>query len=89
MRPRPPWSSHCWRSARLKVHIVTRDLPAVTQEISAQLAETTQLLKPGVLLETLSDLEVRWGKLGEQLGPLDPRPNEPRQLDRQADRAPP
>ena len=48
--------------------VVTRDLPAVTQEISAQLAETTQLLKPGVLLETLSDLEVRWGKLGEQLG---------------------
>src|SRR5258705_117986 len=47
--------------------IVTRDLPAVTQEISAQLAETTQLLKPGVLLETLGDLEVRWGKLGEQL----------------------
>ena len=47
---------------------VTRDLPAVTQEISAQLAETTELLKPGVLLETLGDLEVRWGKLGEQLG---------------------
>ena len=47
---------------------VTRDLPAVTQEISAQLAETTQLLKPGVLLETLGDLEVRWQKLGEQLG---------------------
>ena len=44
-----------------------RDLPAVTQEISAQLAETMQLLKPGVLLETLSDLEVRWVKLGEQL----------------------
>jgi len=47
--------------------IVTRDLPAVTQEISAQLAETTQILKPGVLLETLSDLEVRWVKLGAQL----------------------
>ena len=47
---------------------ITRDLPAVTQEISAQLAETTQLLKPGVLLETLGDLEVRWAKLGEQLG---------------------
>ena len=47
---------------------ITRDLPAVTQEISAQLAETTQLLKPGVLLETLGDLEVRWQKLGEQLG---------------------
>ena len=47
---------------------VTRDLPAVTQQISAQLAETTQLLKPGVLLETLGDLEVRWAKLGQQLG---------------------
>ena len=47
---------------------ITRDLPAVTQEITAQLAETTQLLKPGVLLETLGDLEVRWEKLGEQLG---------------------
>ena len=47
--------------------LVIRDLPGVRQEINAQLAETTQLLKPGVLLETLSDLEVRWGKLGEQL----------------------
>ena len=35
--------------------IATRDLPAVTQEIRVQLAETTQLLKPGVLLETLSE----------------------------------
>ena len=47
---------------------VARDLSAVTQQISAQLAETTQLLKPGVPLETLSDLEVRWVKLGDQLG---------------------
>ena len=47
---------------------VTHDLPAVTQQINAQLAETRHLLKPGVLLETLGDLEVRWVKLGEQLG---------------------
>ncbi|MEO7167512.1 MAG: mechanosensitive ion channel domain-containing protein [Chthoniobacterales bacterium] len=44
-----------------------KDLPAVTREINAQLAETTQLLQPGVLLETLRDLEGRWVKLGEQL----------------------
>ena len=48
--------------------VVGRDLPAVTREISAQLAETTQLLKPGVLLETLRDIEARWEKLNEQLG---------------------
>ncbi len=45
-----------------------RDLPSVTREINAQLAETTQLLKPGVLLETLGELETRWEKLSEQLG---------------------
>ncbi len=45
-----------------------RDLPAVTQEISAQLAETTLLLKPGVLLETLRDIETRWERLSEQIG---------------------
>ncbi len=47
---------------------MNRDLTAVAQQVSAQLAETTQLLKPGVPLETLSDLEVRWVKLEEQLG---------------------
>ncbi len=46
---------------------VERDLPLVAREVSAQLAETTQLVKPGVLLETLRDLEARWLKLGEKL----------------------
>ncbi len=44
-----------------------RDLPAVTREINAQLAEMTQMLKPGVLLETLREIETRWVRLGEQL----------------------
>ncbi len=44
-----------------------RDLPAVTREINAQLAEMTQMLRPGVLLETLREIETRWEKLGEQL----------------------
>ena len=47
---------------------VTRDLPAVTQEIRTQLTETTQLLKAGVPLETLGDLALRWVKLSQQLG---------------------
>ncbi len=43
------------------------NLPAMSREISAQLAETNQLLAPGVLLETLRDLEIRWLKISEQL----------------------
>ena len=46
---------------------VGRDLPRVTREISAQLAETTQVLRPGVLLDTLPDIEARWANLSEQL----------------------
>ena len=65
----------------------SEDLALVTQEISAQLAETTQLLKPGVPLETLQRPRGALGKIGRATRPLDPRPNEPRQPDRQANRA--
>ncbi len=47
--------------------MLERDLPSVTREINVQLAETTHLLKPGVLLETLRDLEARWEKVSKQL----------------------
>lgn len=54
-------------SPELKDVQAGRDLPLLTQEISARLAETTQLLRPGVLLETLRDLEARWEKMREHL----------------------
>ncbi len=44
-----------------------RDLAEVNREISARLAETSQLLQRGVLLETLRDLDLRWERLGTQL----------------------
>jgi potassium-dependent mechanosensitive channel len=45
----------------------SRDLPLVTREIGTRLAEATQLIKPGVALETLQDLESRWKKLPDKL----------------------
>ncbi len=67
MRRRPACRKCSRRRTLPRRPRVDRDLPALSREISAQLAETTQLLKPGVLLETLRDLEARWLKLGEKL----------------------
>ena len=51
----------------LRVAPVGRGLPALTKDINARLAETTLLLKPGVLLETLRELEARWEKIRQKL----------------------
>ncbi|MEO6873106.1 MAG: mechanosensitive ion channel domain-containing protein [Chthoniobacterales bacterium] len=54
-------------SAVQTTKVVAEELPATSQEIAALSAETTRSLRPGTPLETLSDLEARWKKLGEQL----------------------
>jgi len=46
---------------------ITRDLPAATQQIEAQLDETRRLLTPGVPLDTVRGLDARWQKLSTQL----------------------
>ncbi|MFL6539771.1 MAG: hypothetical protein ACJ8HU_03330, partial [Chthoniobacterales bacterium] len=47
---------------------VSRELVAMTKEIDARADETKRMLAPGVPIETLRDLEVRWQRLIEQLG---------------------
>src|SRR5439155_3762766 len=47
---------------------VSRELVAMSKEIDARADETKRMLAPGVPIETLRDLEVRWQRLIEQLG---------------------
>ncbi len=46
---------------------ITRELANVAEEITALQSESTRALAPGALLETVSDLERRWRKLGAEL----------------------
>src|SRR6267154_2432383 len=46
---------------------ITHELAATTKEIDARELETRRILRPGVPLETLGDLETRWQKLADQL----------------------
>ena len=46
---------------------IARDLAATAREIDARLDETKRMLTPGVPLETLRDLELRWQRLTDQL----------------------
>lgn len=46
---------------------IARDLTAAAREIDARSDETRRMVTPGVPLETLRDLELRWQKLTEQL----------------------
>jgi small-conductance mechanosensitive channel len=46
---------------------ITRELTATAREIDGRVEETKRMLIPGVPLETLRDLELRWQKVAERL----------------------
>ena len=47
---------------------ITRELAPTAREIDARVDETKRMITPGVPLETLRDLELRWQRLADQLG---------------------
>jgi len=54
-------------SSSKTVDNVTHELAVTTKEIDAYEIETRRILRPGVTLETLSEFEIRWQKLADQL----------------------
>ena len=54
-------------SSSKTVDNVTHELAVTTKEIDASELETRRILRPGVTLETLSEFEIRWQKLADQL----------------------